>query len=255
MKKVSVFLSFLVLAVALPAGAQMAPKSLSRLIVVKTKPSMSVQWEEGVKKLNEWAHQHNLPLANHCWSIVSGPRTGQYAIASPGHDWKDFDASEKASQGVMEQIMADVDPYTESHLTSFWTYQEDLSGHAFDTSQAPAAFVEVTTFFLKPGGEQAITEVIKAVGAAIQKSHWPGKPASWWSLVNGGFGGQLALVIGHENWADFQPPDPDLFKMLTEVYGQDGAAALGKKFNSSLQSSRSEIWRSRPDLSYIPASQ
>jgi hypothetical protein len=255
MRKVSVFLSLLALAVALPAGAQMPAKSLNRIIVIKTKPSTSAQWEEGVKKLNEWAHQHNLPLANYCWSIVSGRRTGQYAIASPGHDWKDFDAAEKASQGVMEQVRADLDPYTESHLTSYWVYREDLSGHAFDTSQPRPAFVEVTTYFLKPGGGQGVTDSIKAANAAIQKSHWPGKPSGWYSLVNGGNGPQLAIATGRESWADFQPPETDFVKMLNEVYGEEGAAALGKKFFTGLRSWRSEVWRSRPDLSYTPASQ
>jgi hypothetical protein len=255
MRKVFVALGFIALAIALPAGAQMAPKSLNRVIVVKTKPSMSAQWEAGVKKLNDWARQHNLLLANQCWEIISGPRTGQYAITSPGHDWKDFDAAEKASQGVRAQILADVDPYTESHLTSFWEYREDLSGHAFDTSQSPPAFVEVATYFLKPGGGQAVTDAIKAANAAIEKSHWPGKPSGWWSLLNGGDGPQMALVTGRENWADFQPPEPNFIKMLSDVYGQEGAAALGKKFFSGLRSWRSEIWRSRPDLSYIPASQ
>jgi hypothetical protein len=255
MKKVLVFLSLLALAVALPAGAQMPAKSLNRIIVVKTKPSMSAQWEEGLKKLNDWARQHKLPLTNHCWSIVSGPRTGQYVVASPGHDWKDFDAAEKVGQGVVEQIQADLEPYTESHLTSYWLYQEDLSGHAFDTSQSPPAFVEVTTYFLKPGGGQGVTDAIKAANAAIQKSHWPGKPSGWYSLVNGGGGPQLAHVIGHENWADFQPPEKNFFEMLNDVYGKEGAAALGKKFFTGLRSWRSEIWRSRPDLSYTPASQ
>jgi hypothetical protein len=196
MRKSVVFLFLLVLAIALPAGAQMPAKSLNRVIVVKTKPSMSAQWEEGMKKLNEWAHQQNIPLAHNCWSIIAGPRTGQYVIASPGHDWKDFDAAEKSSQGMVEQIQADLEPYTESHLTSFWVYREDLSGHAFDTSQPPPAFVEVTTYFLKPGGGAGVTDAIKAANAAIQKSHWPGKPSGWWSLVNGATGPPWQSVRG-----------------------------------------------------------
>jgi hypothetical protein len=255
MRKVLVSLCFIALAIALPAGAQLAPKSLNRVIVVKPKPSMSAQWEAGVKKLNDWARAHNLLLANQCWEIISGPRTGQYAITSPGHDWKDFDAAEKASQEVRAQILADVDPYTESHLTSFWEYREKLSGHAFDTSQPPPAFIEITTYFLKPGGEPAVTDAIKEANAAIEKSHWPGKPSSWWTLVNGGNGSQMALVTGRENWADFQPPETSFVDMLNEVYGQEGAAALGKRFFGALRSWRTEIWRSRPDLSYIPASQ
>ena len=255
MRKVLVSLCFVALTIALPASAQLAPKSLNRVIVVKPKASMSAQWEAGLKKLNDWAKQHNLLLANQCWEIISGPRTGQYVIASPGHDWKDFDAAAKASQGVRAQILADVDPYTKSHLTSVWEYLEKLSSPPENTSQTPPAFIEVTTYFLKPGGGPAVTDAIREANAAIQKSHWPGKPSSWWTLVNGGNGPQMALVSGRENWAEFQPPETSFFKMLNEVYGQEGASALGKKFFSGLRSWRSEIWRSRPDLSYIPASQ
>lgn len=254
MRNVFVFLSLLGLGAGLPALAQMPAKSLNHVIVIKTRPGMSTQWEEGVKKLNDWAHQHNLPLARDFWSIVSGPRTGQYAITSPGHDWKDFDGADKASQGVTAQIMADLDPYTESHLTSYWLYREDLSGRAFDMGQGPPPFLEVTTYFLKAGGGQAVEDAIKAANAAIQKSHWPGKPAGWWSLVNGGDGPQLVIALGRENWADFQPPDPDFVTMLNNVYGKEGAAALGEKFFGGLRSWRSEIWRYRRDLSYTPAS-
>jgi hypothetical protein len=176
-------------------------------------------------------------------------------MGTVGHGWKDFDAAEKASQGVVEQIRADVYAYAESHLTSYWVYREHMSGHPSNAGQAPSAFSSIITFFLKPGGEGQIEDAIKAGNAAAQKSHWQGKPVDWYSLVNGGYGGRPALAVGHENWADFQPPDPDFFKMLNEVYGQEDAAALGKKFNSGLRTVRSETWRYRPDLSYIPASQ
>lgn len=255
MRKVIAALGFIALAIALPAGAQLAPKSLNEVIVVKPKPSMSAQWEAGLKKLNDWAHAHNITLARQSWEIISGPRTGQYAISSPGHDWKDFDAAAKSSQEVRTQILADVDPYTESHLISYWEYQEDLSGHAFNSSQSPPTFLEITTYFLKPGGEPAVTDAIKAANAAIEKTHWPGKPSGWWTLLNGDDGPQMALATERANWADFQPPETSFIKMLNEVYGEEGAAALGKKFFGALRSWRTEIWAYRADLSYIPASQ
>jgi hypothetical protein len=255
MKKLVVFLSFLPLAVAVPTFAQMQPKSLTRMVTIKVKPGMGPQFEEGLKKFHRWEKQQNVAFTFQVWSIVSGPRTLQYAIGTSGHDWKDFDALTNIAPAAQEQIQADMGAYFDSVEISFWAYREDLSGHPPNTSEPPSAFAEVTTYFLNPGGGMAVTDAIKAADAAIKKSHWPGKPSGWFSLVNGGDGPRLAIATGHENWADFQPPETSFIEMLTEVYGQDGAEALGKKFFGGLRSWRSEIWCYRPDLSYIPGSQ
>lgn len=254
MRKALVSLCFIALAIALPAGAQTSMQRVNRMIVVKPKPGMAAQWEAGLKKVNEYAHQHNLPLTHYCWSIISGPRTGQYVIGVIGRKWADFDMAAKASQGMRPLVMEDMGPSTESHLTSYWTYREDLSGHPVTTGQAPPAFFSVTTFFLKTGGEQRVEGAIKAAGAAAQKAHWQGEPSGWYTLVNGGYGGELAIVTGHENWADFQPPAKTFFDMLSDVLGKEGFAALGKQFDSGVRGMRSEIWQYRPDLSYIAAS-
>lgn len=255
MRKAFVLLSVMALAIVVPASAQVQPKSLTRVVIIKVKPGTAPQFEEGLKKFHEWENQQNVKFTFHAWRIVSGPRTMQYAIGTSGHDWKDFDALTKLGAAAQEQIQADMGSSVESVEISFWVYREGLSGHPENAGQTPPDFVSVTTYFLKPDGETAATDAIKAANAAIQKSHWPGKPSGWFSLVNGGDGPELAIVTGHENWADFQPPEPSFIKMLTGVYGEEGTAALGKKFFSGLRSWRSEIWRYRPDLSYIPASQ
>ncbi|HXH48935.1 MAG TPA: hypothetical protein VNM47_06280, partial [Terriglobia bacterium] len=128
MRKVFVSLIFIALAVALPASAQMSHKNVDEIIVVKTKPSMSAQYEAGVKKLTEWSRQQNRPFTYYCWSIITGPRTGQYVFGTLGHDWKDFDAAEEGNAGARKIIMEDMDPYTESVRISFWRYRDDLSG-------------------------------------------------------------------------------------------------------------------------------
>lgn len=108
MKRILVFLSMAVLALALPAAAQMAPKSITRLVVVKVKSGMHQQFEEGLKKYHQWGHQQNRPFTWHFWSVISGDRTGEYVLASSNHDWKDFDEAEKSAQGVNKELAADV---------------------------------------------------------------------------------------------------------------------------------------------------
>jgi hypothetical protein len=53
-------------------------------------------------------------------------------------------------------------------------------------------------------------------------------------VVHTGERGQLAIVTGHENWADFQPHATTFYKMLNEVYGKECAAAIFKKFDSAV---------------------
>lgn len=255
MRKVLVFLSILALSAVLPAAAQMPANSLARTYNIEVKPGMGPQWEAGIKKLNQWSHQHNAPNTYYVWSIISGPRTGQYVLGTFGHNWKDFDAAEKASQGVGKQIQADLAPYTESVETSYWIYRADLSGHPPNPGQGPAAFSTITTFVVKPGDENKVEDAIKQAEAAIQKSHWPGKPVAWYSLVNGGEEPTLLLAGARKNWADFQPPATSFGKMLTNVYGEEKAEDLGREVYSSLRSEQTEILRYRPDLSYLASSQ
>ena len=65
MKKLVVFLSFLALAVAVPAAAQMQPKSLTRMVMIKVKPGMGPQFEVGLKKFHLWEKQQNVAFTFH----------------------------------------------------------------------------------------------------------------------------------------------------------------------------------------------
>ena len=233
----------------------MQPKTMARVVTITVKPGMGPQFEAGMKKYHQWQHEHNITSTYYTWEIVSGKRFGEYITATFNHDWKDFDAMEKENMGGGAQIQADMGDYVESVDIGYWALRPDLSTSPANPGAAPAPFAEVETFFIKPGGDEAIEDVIKQVGAAIQRSHWQGKPADWYSLVNGGEGSQLVLASDRANWADFQPPETSFMKMLTGVYGKDGAQALLTKFDKALKSERSEILRYLPDLSYIPSSQ
>lgn len=251
MRKVLVFLSFLALVVALPAGAQTQHNVVARVYDITVKPGMSPQWEAGVKKLNQWAHQHNLPLTYYYWNVISGPKTGEYVIGTFDHAWKDFDEDSSLGPAIGKEIQADMGPYTQSVEARYWVYRTDLTGHPENPGQTPTKFTSITTYVIKPVDSAGMVDAIKKANAAIQKSHWPGKPASWFALVNGGEEPTFLLAVNLKNWADFQPPATSFGQMLNNVYGKEGAAAIGKEVGNALMSMQTEILRYRPDLSYI----
>ena len=131
----------------------------------------------------------------------------------------------------------------------------DLSATPPQADQAPSKFISVMTYSLKPGGFDSVENVIKQANAAVKKADWPAKPDAWYTLVNGGEGSQLAHVTARDNWADFQPPEPSFGKMLSNVFGKAGSGALYQRFLKSVRTWRTEIYRYRPDLSYIAPSE
>ena len=253
MRKACVFLSLLVLAVAIPAGAQSNSKNIARIFTIRTKPGQAQQWEGGLKKMTAWYHQQNLPVTLYVWSVISGEDLGDYVLGEFGHDWADFDQMQARGEkvGVGKEVEETVAPYTESVKMSFYTFLPNMSS-PITPGQKPMPMSEVTFFTLKPGGTEPVINVIKQAGAAMAKTHWKGNgPGEWYALVDGGEGPQLVLSVGHENWAGFQEPSPSLTEMLAQAYGKAGANALGHEFDSHIRGIYSEIIRYRPDLSYI----
>ena len=253
MRKTCVFLCLLALAAVLPASAQAEHNTIARVYDVVPKAGMDQQWQEGLKKFHQWEHEHHVAGTYYTWRVISGDRWGHYLIGTFGHDWKDFDAMEKdAPAGIGDEFRADLPPYTGSVKAAYYAFRTDLSSTKPNPSQPPSHFTALITIMLKPGGDEDIADVIKAGNAAAEKSHWSGNPSQWYSLVDGGEVPQLVLAVSHKDWADFQQPDPSFGKMLSGVYGKEGAEALGHKFNKQVRSIKTEILQYLPDLSYIP---
>ncbi len=253
MKKLSVFLVLFAVAAALPAGAQTQSNTIGEVIRVKVKTGQSQQWEEAVKTLVKWEHQHNIPDTIQMWSIIAGKHTGEYYVGLFGHNWKDFDALWKETD-MNKEIQATVSPYTESIERSFYEVLPDVSS-PIDPSQPPPAYESITFFQLKPGGTEDVMNVIKQVNEAIKKTNWSGRKFLWYRLAEGGEYPQIVLSTGHQDWASFQEPSPSFDDILQQAFGKAGAKALAHEFDENLKSVRGEIIQYRPDLSYIAASQ
>ncbi len=249
---VLVFAALSALLVIVPTGAQMQPKSIALLVTSKPKTGAGPQYEAARKRHNEWHRKHNDTWTFFTWQILSGDRTGQYVFATFGHDWKEFDERAELEAADLADAQATMGPTTESTTVSYYARRADLS--LTPPGGTPPPYSTVTTFLLKPEGVVEVTDVIKKINEAIKKSNWPAKPSGWYQLINGGEGPTLVLATGRTNWADFQPPEKDFAAMLAEVYGKEESQALLNSFNKDLRAIRSEIFRYRPDLSYIPAS-
>jgi len=242
------FILGLVCLLALPLLAQEKPGNVAGAWYVKPKPGMQQQFEQALKRHMEWHKQQKDTWAVNVAAAVVGERVGLYEIAVGGHHWKDFDARAKFDEADNTDYNANVAQYANLVGSSFWIHHPELS----QPMAGDAPFAEYVEEHLNMAGESDYLLVLRKVREAVQKNNYP---AYWevYELFNGGEHPTYGIVFPHKTWADFQPPEQTLPAVLEKAYGRDEADALWKTFFKTVHCVKSEVWVSRPDLSYVPA--
>jgi len=231
--------------------AQQKPGNIAALEFQTPKNGQVKAYEDGRKQKAAWHKQQNDTQPLMVWETISGDNTGTYIVGRLGQHWADFD-----KPSIPEQ--ADLDAYNKliaANVQSLVTrYYEFLPKFSSSDSGAPAKYSEVFTYRVRVGKGPEFRSALTRANEAIAKTKWPGR-GYWYVLANGGPGGVYVLVIPHANWADFEDkPDTKPFdEMLKEAFGSEEAESINKRFDSSIESSTSEIIQFRDDLSYLPS--
>jgi len=251
MRRFGVFLVILaVLMLILPAGAQQEPGPIARVGLFKIKSGMGQQFEQGIKRHNDWHKKQNDKWEYHTWEVVSGENAGRFYRGTFGHHWDDFDAEEKWAAADSADSMVNMDPYVDSATPSFYAYLPKVSRPP--TGEGPARLASLLWFHLHMGKNDEFMHAIGKVHEAIGKTNWPAH-YEWYVMVNGGEHPTYVLSLPRTKWADFKPPEKAFDAMLEEAFGRQEAQSLLQELDKSIHCERSEIVSYRADLSYVPA--
>jgi len=233
----------------LPLGAQQKSDNVARVSAWKIKPGMVQQFEQGLKRHNEFHRKQQDKWALYTFEVISGEGTGFYLRGVFGHNWEDFDAEEKNAAADAADSATNVIPYIEREIPRYYVFLPDVSRPL--AGDEPSALASVLSFGVKIGHTQDFLYSIRKIHEAIGKTNWPVN-YEWYVLVNGGEGPTFVLVLPRKNWADFKEPAKTFDKMLDEALGHHEAELLLKHFDSTIHAEWSEIVRYRPDLSHRP---
>jgi hypothetical protein len=236
--------------VILPASsqAQGAGGNVAQTVIVDPLPGHGLAFEEGMK-----AHQANMIRAGDesvwvTFEIVAGERSGQFMVGSFGHAWADFDAAPSVDAARAQESMADnISPHVGDFRVQWMERLVDLGGWTPDTPQAP--MYEVVTFQVRAGMDSAFENFLKKVKHALEEAGT--MPAySVFVPALGGNGGQWAVSVPHQTFAEFGGPSRDWMEQLfVQVYGHADMQVIIDGLNAAVESSTSELFVLRPDLS------
>jgi hypothetical protein len=236
---------------AISGLAQEKPGTIASLEYQTPKNGMTKQYEDGRKQKAEWHKQQKDPLPLMVWETISGDHTGTFIVGRLGQHWADFDKPPIPEQADLEEFTKVIGPSVQSVVTRYWELLPKDSKPTDSTT--PSKFAEIITYRVRSGKDGDFHSAVTRATEAIEKTKWP-VHYFWYALANGGPGGTYALVIPHDNWADFgENPNMKPFpEMLKEAFGQSEADSILKRFDSSVESTTTEIFQFRPDLSYLP---
>jgi hypothetical protein len=252
MRKLVIILTTVCLALlALPAAAEeMGAGAIGRVSVWGVRQGMGKQFEQGLKKHNDFHKRHNDNWVFGTWQILSGENTGRYYRGTFDHQWSDFDAEEKLGPEDDADAAVNLDPYMEPGATSYYAKLKDMSRPWEGTGPSPMS--TLIWFEVKIDQEDEFMLLMHRVHEAILKTSWP-VHYTWYRLVNGGEEPAFVLALPRKNFADMAPPSMSFDAMLEQALGREEARSVSSRLNSTLRGTHSELIRYRPDLSYEPA--
>ena len=245
MRKILCFVTLLLLATSVLA--QSSPEVVSEVYVTTVKPGMTAQWEAGRKEHSAFHAAQKDTWSVFVWEILTGERSGAYMMASPGHNWKDFDAREAFNKMDYPNVAKTMGPSTAESPRAYYVYRDDLS--LTKPPSTPAKMRTTAIYNVIPERLNDFLDAIKKINAAIQKTNYPVKPSRWYQLANGGEVPTYVLISDRASWGDMEPPEKKLQDALKEAYGDAGAL---DQLRRSCRRIVTELSVFRADLSYMP---
>ncbi len=242
-------------------GSAFAADSDKAIVVMRdytdtVAPAHRQAYEAGLKAYNQCLREHHVNFSeptvthetgnNYMYSSDVGPVT-----------WADLDTLDAQSKACDATWHAQADPHLMGETSAFMVIQPDMSHLPADwRTQTPPPLLRVIDYTLKPGhdADVAFTDAIKKIAAAAAKAKWP----HYWSTMQIEGGGDGApgyiLVIRSKNWADVgMEPNPALWKMVANVYGQTDADAIRKSLNDAIAKDPDHFDKYNAELSYTAA--
>lgn len=238
------------LAAAPALTAQEESASITEMIRLEVPVGQQQAFEEGLKAHHEVASAQGVDETVIVWQVVTGKHSGDFYIGFVGRSWADFDRPMADDPEAMQQsIQENIAPHVSSYETTFWRHRPEMSYHAEEGGGAPDPLMTVTFFYLDDPG--AMGEVAREITRVAGEADFQGDGWDMHTLEYGG-GAVWALAGGRENWADLAEPETTLWSVLSEHKSEHEMDALEHQLDKAIDSSRSEVFRFREDLSHMP---
>ncbi len=189
-------------------------------VYITPNPGEGPALEAAIREYHLWIADKPGSFRYTWYSIETGPHTGMYAAWSGNHNWEDFDAEYDWQDEADEKFMASVAPHIK-HFHRDVTVEMKEFGHWPDDWSGYDMF-QLENWYVEPGHYNAFREGLATIHAALSEGGY-GQHYGFHSMVSGGKGNQITLVLPMKGYVDFGENDPSFMDLVAEALGGEEA--------------------------------
>lgn len=219
--------------------------NMGRVYIVTAKDGHGDQFEKGVKAYFKCYGENGGTKAWNVWWAETG-KLGRYAFTTEGHKWSAFDGMEEASEECNDVFQQQFLAHMDKSSSEFTKYLPDVS---YEKEGGEANVVEVINFEIKD--RERFMSAIGKVSEAAKASEWH-DGHYWYSVLAGGkHAADFFVALPESSFAGFGE-DEGFWDMVEKHHGEEAMGKIDEDFKATVDSSWSDIWRKRPEMSYSP---
>lgn len=244
--KLAVVLAFTSLCWLFPAHAQ-NNDGIATTVIIAPKDGQADDLVAAITEYHHYVAQFEGHFEYTWYEILTGPNTGKYAARSGGHNWSDFDAEHDWQAKADEMFANSVAPNIDSAQIIMTEEMSDYMNWP-DTFDGYTHF-NLENWYIKGGQRGAFLKGLKQIVETLKEGGYPGY-FGFYSVVSGGYGGQIQLVSGHKGWSDMTDKSPSFMELMTKkLGGETQVDAFLTQWGSTFKSGENWTVRRLPEAS------
>lgn len=249
MKSLPFFLLIALSLLVAPSGraADATEGEAAFLFAYEPKPGQQEQFDAGYRRHLEWHREHHDPLPWYGWYVATGEHTGMFVDGTFGIKFAAFDDRIEPEQDAAN-FAETTAPHGDTAYRKILRLMPRLSTATRLEDREPASAIEVATYFVSPGRTAAFESALGKLAAAVADS----RAFTVYRQLSGGIQPAYLIMFPREGFEYLDENGASLDTLIRTGLDAEAEGELLDVLSRSVRHARTETWRYREDLSYLP---
>jgi len=228
------------------ADERVSPLAFTFAYAPKSNPT---DLANGYKKHLEWHVEINDPILWYGWFVVEGDRLDHFIDGAFDITGTEFD-SRPDPAGDAKDATANFSPTATPLYRHVNRLREDLSTSRFLEDRNPSPLMQVVSYHVRPGKQVVFENALDEIAEAALSANLA---YAVYESLTGTVGTVYSMYVPMSGFGDFDTTANSLESVArATLYGETLSSAMNDIADAA-ESTRSEVWQYRSDLSIIPA--
>ena len=205
----------------------------------------------GYKKHLEWHIERNDPILWYGWFVVEGERLDYFIDGAFDITGAEFD-SRPDPAGDAEDATANFLPVADPLYRRVNRLRKDLSTSSFLEERRPSPLMQVVHYHVRPGKQGIFEAVVSEITEAARRANLP---YAIYETLTGSNGAVYSLYVPLNGFRDFDTAALSIESVAHAAMSEDSMSSAMTQIALAAESTYSEVWQYRSDLSLIPEQQ